>query len=889
MTGLREPAPAAASAADAALGHLAQHRDRYRIADPVRDLDPLRTLTTPGGQEAVRLAQEHRGVPVLGGQYIVRMESRNGRRTITGTSGRYMTGLRVDTTPKVTRETAVERAVDAVDEDLTRNTLTAPPEEDAPPLTGTVRGLVVLPQGIGVLSWHVTVRGSDPAQAEPVLREVYIEARAGYPVLGYSGVKTVGTPDRPAAPARTAPRPAAGRGTAAQALEPGSGVTLDGRTVPLNVSFLGDSYRLRDATRLEEYGQTLTIWDARNVQASDAVGVWPKGLDVFRSPTPEFGADATGAGAVDAHWATARVHDWYREEHGRNGLDNREMSVTSLVGVTDYGGRAYVNAFWDGQKLVYGAGDEEYRPMAAAVDVVGHQMTHAVIDHSAGLVHAGQSGALSEAIADYFGNTIEAEVHGTPADDPDSGLIGEALCRTKTPRECAFRDMNDGRTTSGSFVGVTIGTDNGGVHLNSTIFGGALWDIREDLGADLTDRIVYRALTQYLTPLDGFTEGRAALLAAARDLGATTRQLSDVRRAFSAHGIVPGWENALGVDADPVLKRVNTANSVMGSGGGWWVTSTSNESGDEPYSVWTRRLDGRGQPKLMSPNDGRHHVNPATDGKTVIWQAFDAWIVSVLARPIAGGPVKTLYTGRRISSPMTVAGDLVAFPHSPRAAASQVSYLRQSDPEKRVIFGGGRFHAAHFPSLSQGRLIYQEVDQVPGTPPFRRFEYRTRMFDPATGENRVLRMVSSPGVALGQTASSATHVFWLASEDYNDNGETALRRIALDGSGTAVLSPETGPGALAMETLALSDQVVTAGTRSRRSATPGSNASLPKLWQLPAYADPPAQGSTAVRVSCNRGEQLHPVAGKGRQVLWLDGTTGTTDVVTRARPSGTCG
>lgn len=75
--------------------------------------------------------------------------------------------------------------------------------------------------------------------------------------------------------------------------------------------------------------------------------------------------------------------------------------------------------------MVYGTGDAEYRPLSAGPDVVGHEMTHGVIDHSADLVYAGQSGALNEAIADYFGNAVETDVYGVPMDDPDAGLLGE--------------------------------------------------------------------------------------------------------------------------------------------------------------------------------------------------------------------------------------------------------------------------------------------------------------------------------------------------------------------------------------------------------------------------------------------------------------------------------
>ncbi|MCE0448218.1 hypothetical protein LT493_44360 [Streptomyces tricolor] len=75
VDGIREQAPAARTAADAARAHLAAREDRYRIADPVRDLKPAGTLTS-GGRQTVRLQQTHHGVPVLGGQYLVRMGTR---------------------------------------------------------------------------------------------------------------------------------------------------------------------------------------------------------------------------------------------------------------------------------------------------------------------------------------------------------------------------------------------------------------------------------------------------------------------------------------------------------------------------------------------------------------------------------------------------------------------------------------------------------------------------------------------------------------------------------------------------------------------------------------------------------------------------------------------
>ncbi|MGW1199668.1 M4 family metallopeptidase [Streptomyces sp. NPDC002536] len=319
----------------------------------------------------------------------------------------------------------------------------------------------------------------------------------------------------------------------------------------------------------------------------------------------------------------------------------------------DYGG-PYGNAFWDGTKAVYGSGDSEYRPLSAGLDVVGHEMTQGVVENSANLVYAGQSGALDEAIADYFGTALKDDTYNIPTDSPDSGLVGGTLCRTKAPRDCALRDLNDGRTTSGSFVGAGFGTDSGGVHLNSTIFSGALWDIRKDLDRTLADRIVYRALTAYMTPLDGFTEGRDAVIAAAKDLKVPDDDLKSVERAFNAHGIVPNWELAVGVDSDQLLGKVNTIDTGVGAGGGWWTASRSNDDGSEAYSVWAGRTDGSGAPKLISPNDGRYHVSPVTDGKTVVWQAYKGWKTEILARPLAGctcgWATRTRRTSRRAAT-----------------------------------------------------------------------------------------------------------------------------------------------------------------------------------------------------------------------------------------------
>ncbi|MEV3855178.1 M4 family metallopeptidase [Streptomyces sp. NPDC050095] len=879
VEGLRESADAKAAAPDAARGHLAAKESRYSIDDPAKNLRTVGS-SKDGAQETVRFQQRYKGVEVLGGQYVVRMEKQGGTRTVTGTSGQYFTELATSVTPKVSGKTAEERAVAAVATRLGTNRLTA--HKPGAPLTGKAVRLVVLPQGKGLLTRQVTVSGTDAATGEPVLQQVYVDAASGFPLLQYSSVKTFGAPGRTVPDGRaTASSTDAAAGEQADPAREfpgttGTGTRLDGTKTDLNLYYYASrgQYTMIDYAHMWDTSQNvLTTWDARGKDVGQVSGRWPSGIREFGSATQEFGDDATQAGAVDAHWAAGQVYDYYRKVHGRDSLDGRGMTINSLVGVTS-GGQPYVNAFWDGTKMVYGTGDDEYKPLAADLDVVGHEMTHGVVENTANLVYAGQSGAMNEAIADYFGNAIDTTASGTSMDDPDSGLVGENLCRTTAPRACAFRDMNDGATTSKNFLGVSFATDNGGVHLNSTIYSGALWDIRQDLGAELGDKIAYKALTDYLTPLDGFTQGRNATLAAAKDLGVTAKQLNVVKRSFNAHGIVPGWEQALGVDSDRLLGKINTYATGTGAGGGWYATSRSNDDGSEPFSVWAGRTNGTGAPKLISSNDGNYNVYAATDGKTVAWASFGASSIDLMVRPVSGGLPKKLWSSYTSLTGIRVDGDLVVFEESDPFGGRHAGYVDIKTGKQAYVDGGRYQLGSALPSVADGRIAYGKLYPEAG-------EYRlgVELLDVATGKTTLMPDAGKLQ-SVGQTGISAGgHPVWLADED--GVGQMAVRTAFPDGAKLRDLVPETGDGALYAYDLTTSDTAVT--VTAAEPDTAYRNETLPKLWQIPA------DGSGSVqRVSCNRGEQAYASADTGQRVVWIDGTTGSTDLVTRERPAGRC-
>jgi Zn-dependent metalloprotease len=916
VDGLSDAVDADVAPAAAARAHLKGHQDRYHIPSPDQDLVVAAVSTDADGLETVRLDQKYRGVPVLGAQYVVRMTHKDGKRTVTGASGSYFTGLDVDTERKAAPvDTSVDAAVQYVSGQLARGGyLPTRSASGSATLKGVDRGLMILPRGKGVLARQVTVSGSDPLTGEPVVQEVYVDAKTGLALFESGGLPTFATPGQNARSRQSGPPkqdeadPVAAKSAPEGPVSSGvtgSGTLFNGTTVPLNLTKddATGTYLLRDTTRVTDAKGTkdttqnnvLQTWDAEGTWYQEVSGgKWPATIVPITSPTQQLGSDLTESGAVDAHWAAGEVYDYYRDVFQRESLDDEGMPINSVIGVTEYGG-PWVNAFWDHTKMVYGAGDQEHRSLASDLDVVGHEMTHGVVEHTANLAYVGQSGAMNEAVADYFGNVIDITVGGTSMSDPDAGLIGGDLCRTVTPRQCAFRDLNDGATTD-TFLGLPLGTttDNGGVHVNSTIFSGALWDIRESLGGELSDTIVYRALNSYLTPLDDFEDGREAVVAAARTLGVKGDRLDAVTKAFDDHGIVPGWEQKLGLDRDVLLSDLGTLQQWVGSGnapsaeGGWYAVPRSSPDSAAPYAVWAGRTDGTGRPHRVSPDDGRNHLSPVTDGKRVVWVAVgdvpdDPWshTYEILSAPVQGGKASTLFTAPAAISGLSVDGDTVAWSYrDPETGKVRSHYLKGDDTTPRQVPLSAEYNQADHPVVKNGRITYVHNGMFGD-----RYGARVETYDIATGTTTALGAIEQPEWMSGLVATESD-VYWLIDTDPMDEDQTTLRRAHFDGSAAPVVTDvfaEHTDRAVPAFGLAATDSAITLTVYpSYGQIFEDRNDSLAKLYQYTL------DGTPLGRVSCGVGQQSNAAADNGDQVLWMDTSTGTTHLVVRDHPAGTC-
>ncbi len=118
------------------------------------------------------------------------------------------------------------------------------------------------------------------------------------------------------------------------------------------------------------------------------------------------------------------VWHFYKSVFHRDSIDNAGMHLESTV----HYGEGYNNAMWDGQQMIYGDGDGQlFHNFTGAIDVIAHELTHGVTQHSTGLIYQGQSGAINEHLSDVFGLMIKRKVHGHAANPADDWLIGEHL------------------------------------------------------------------------------------------------------------------------------------------------------------------------------------------------------------------------------------------------------------------------------------------------------------------------------------------------------------------------------------------------------------------------------------------------------------------------------
>jgi len=469
------------------------------------------------GRSHERLDQYHQGVRVFGGE-LVRQAA--GGQTVSVIGSLYA-GIRLDVEPAIGPGEAA-----AVVETLTG---VARGPEPAPEL-------VVLPKDDGGYALAYRLRVLTPED----LSVFFIDAGTGGIVLRYSDLQTtVGT---------------------------GQGVHND--TKKVSTTARNGTYLAIDAMR----PPAIYTYDLKgNLARTQA---YLNGMLTLNDSDVAADADNdwTDTAAVDAHAYAGWTYDYLYKRFNRLGLDNRNLTMTSLVHPVrrdDWASAPssvlnlyYLNAFYAGGGImVYGEGlppgvtmgGRQWNYFSGALDVVAHELAHGVTDFTSNLIYRNESGALNEAFSDIIGASVEFyyQQAGSGYLKADY-LVGEDL----TAPSGAFRSMADPQAYddpdhySRRYTG---SADNGGVHSNSGIANHAFYLAIEGgvnrtsslavqgVGAANREKIekaFYRGFTQLLPANATFAMARVATLQAARDLyGAGSDVERAIEQAWTAVGV----------------------------------------------------------------------------------------------------------------------------------------------------------------------------------------------------------------------------------------------------------------------------------------------------------------------------------------------------------------
>ncbi|MFE7977209.1 M4 family metallopeptidase [Streptomyces shenzhenensis] len=280
-----------------------------------------------------------------------------------------------------------------------------------------------------------------------------------------------------------------------------------------------------------------TVYDAEHRQDLPGTKVREEGS--------EPGADATVNRAYAGLGATFEL---YLKAYGRNSIDGSGLPLDATV----HFGEGYDNAFWNGEQMVFGDGDGEvFLDFTIPVDVIGHELTHGVTQHTANLTYFGQPGALNESLSDVFGSLIKQYTLGQTATEADwligAGLLaprvtGTALRSMKAPGT-AYDDDVLGKDPQPATMAdyVKTGRDNGGVHINSGIPNHAFYLLATALGGHAWERagqIWYDVLTGGELPSQASFEDFAKLtVAAARTRYREGAEQQAVQKAWQQVGV----------------------------------------------------------------------------------------------------------------------------------------------------------------------------------------------------------------------------------------------------------------------------------------------------------------------------------------------------------------
>jgi Zn-dependent metalloprotease len=323
--------------------------------------------------------------------------------------------------------------------------------------------------------------------------------------------------------------------------------TLAIDTLKLSAQMRGQRQALADFStatfRVAVGGKDRVIYNAKNGSSLPGTVTRKEG----EGPTTDVAVN-------EAYDGSGVTYDLYNDIYQRNSIDGNGMRLDSTVHYR----QGYDNAFWNGEQMVYGDGDENVPPeerlfnrFTIAIDIIGHELTHGVTQFEAKLQYFQQPGALNESMSDVFGSLVKQYQLQQLAGEADwiigAGLFTENVngvgIRSMKAPGTAYDDPVLGKDPQPGHMNDYVDTtsDNGGVHINSGIPNRAFYITSVELGGfawERAGRIWYVTLKDKLTASSKFQDCANLTYQTAGDLfGAGSIEQQAVKKGWAEVGL----------------------------------------------------------------------------------------------------------------------------------------------------------------------------------------------------------------------------------------------------------------------------------------------------------------------------------------------------------------
>jgi len=145
-----------------------------------------------------------------------------------------------------------------------------------------------------------------------------------------------------------------------------------------------------------EKGGGITVYDAKECFCSP--------LNCIADENGSF----TNTTANEVYSITHQYYQFLLDTFDRKSIDNEDHPLIAFV----HYGKNYNNAHWWNGSGFFGDGDGVYANSYTSIEIIGHEFTHGLINHTANLNYEYESGALNESFADIFGLLLENYIKG---------------------------------------------------------------------------------------------------------------------------------------------------------------------------------------------------------------------------------------------------------------------------------------------------------------------------------------------------------------------------------------------------------------------------------------------------------------------------------------------